>query len=78
MSHARPLLKLVTFEHQGTRKIGNLFKNEIVDLTKSLGVKDMKSFLEGGDALLHKANDASKATNAPKIPLADAKIKAPM
>jgi hypothetical protein len=77
MSYSRPLLKLITFEHKGVHKVGNLFKNEVVDLTKSLGVKDMKSFLEGGDALLQKANDASKAADS-KIPLSDVKIKAPM
>jgi len=72
------MLKLVTFDHKGTRKIGSLsHSNDVVDLTAATGFKDMKSLLEGGEKSLKIASDAF-TSGKHRLPLQDIKIRAPI
>jgi len=73
----RDALRLVTFEHAGSRRIGATVGKEVVDLAKTVGVSDMRSFLNRGEAGIKDAQLAVKS-GSNRIPLADVKIKAPM
>lgn len=77
-SIARPLLKLISFDHKGIRKVGSLLNGEVVDLTSSMGALDMKSFLMGGDKTLRSAEEVIKSGKNRLRLDSSVKIKAPM
>eukprot|EP01116_Phalansterium_solitarium_P021023 TRINITY_DN6399_c0_g2_i1.p1 TRINITY_DN6399_c0_g2~~TRINITY_DN6399_c0_g2_i1.p1 ORF type:complete len:298 (-),score=121.06 TRINITY_DN6399_c0_g2_i1:180-1073(-) len=73
----RAALRLVTFESGGSRRIGAQVDKEVVDLAKSVGVTDMRSFLNLGSAGLKQAQDAVNSGKN-RIALKDVTIKAPI
>lgn len=78
-------LRFVTFDHLSTksRKIGvNLIhEKQVLDLTSSLGIRDMRTLLEERSQNVLKMDDKClQFVNSGKnrIPLADVRIRAPM
>ncbi len=72
------LLRLVTFDHKGIRRIGSLAPSDhVVDLTSATGIKDMKTLLEGGEKSMKLANDAF-TSGKHRLALQDVKLRAPM
>jgi hypothetical protein len=71
------LLRLVTFEHSGSRRIGSLHNGDVFDLTTALGIRDMKSFLEGGEKNMKLASDVVNSAKH-KLPAKDVRLRAPM
>jgi 2-keto-4-pentenoate hydratase/2-oxohepta-3-ene-1,7-dioic acid hydratase in catechol pathway len=72
-------MRLVTFEHQGTRRLGVRNGDAIVDLSKADASlpTNMRDFLAAGDSALKSANAAANAgTNT--IPVSEVKICAPI
>lgn len=61
------LLKLLTFEHSGSQRLGALLPEGIVDLTAAGGdpaLSSMQALIEGGSAGLAKAQDAAAGATA--------------
>jgi 2-keto-4-pentenoate hydratase/2-oxohepta-3-ene-1,7-dioic acid hydratase in catechol pathway len=71
-------MRLVTFTHQGSTRIGVVVDETIADVcaTASEIPREMIAFLNGGANALESARKA--ATNAPKIPLAQVKLEPPV
>ena len=69
-------MKLVTFTHQGSTRIGVARGDAVVDLRAAAPdlPSEMVAFLEAGDAAL----EAARAADAPTIPLADVHLEAPV
>jgi len=73
-------LRLITFDlaSSGLRKIGAFIdKKEVVDLSASLGIKDMRTFLETGEKGIKQATDVIKSGKN-RIPFKEAVIRAPI
>jgi 2-keto-4-pentenoate hydratase/2-oxohepta-3-ene-1,7-dioic acid hydratase in catechol pathway len=71
-------MKLVTFTHQGATRIGVVNADSVVDICAASTTlpREMIAFLSGGKELLEVARRA--AETAPKIPLAQVKLEAPV
>jgi len=71
-------MKLATFTHAGTTRIGVVDGDEVVDLSASAPdlPRDMLAFLEAGPDAMQAANAAVAAGN--RIPLADVHLEAPI
>jgi 2-keto-4-pentenoate hydratase/2-oxohepta-3-ene-1,7-dioic acid hydratase in catechol pathway len=71
-------MKLVTFTHQGSTRIGVVNDDAVADLSagSSSIPRDMIVLLSGGHQLLDAARRV--AQNAPQIPLAQVKLEAPV
>ena len=72
-------MKLATFTHNGTTRIGVVVGDEIVDLGAAApGLpQEMKAFLAAGASALAGARDAA-ATRGNRLALADVKLEAPV
>jgi len=72
-------MKLATFSHAGTTRVGVLAESEIVDLAAAAPElpREMAAFLAAGAPALQRANDlASRARQ--RIPLAEVRLEAPV
>ena len=71
-------MKLCTFSHSGTTRIGAVVDDAIADLTAAAPAlpRDLVALLEAGPSALAQAKTA--AANAPRIPLASVKLLAPI
>ena len=71
-------MKLATFTHAGTTRIGVVDGDDIVDLAATSPdlPSDMLAFLEGGADALHVAREAIGAGS--RLPLADVRLEAPI
>jgi hypothetical protein len=71
------MIRLLSFEHKGTRKIGvhDAKKNHVVDL--SFLAKDMKEFLQTGKAV-ERAQEALAKADSIRFPFESVIVKAPM
>lgn len=69
-------MKLATFTHEGKTRIGAVVGDQIADLTAAGCPSTMLALLEGGDAAMAAAKVA--VATAPRIPLAAAKLEAPI
>ena len=72
-------MRLLTYEHQGQRRLGARSGDEIVDLNQADAAipPDMRTFLTGGKPMLDAARRA--VDNTPqKIPASDVKVLAPI
>ena len=71
-------MKLATFTHQGSTRIGVSDGKDIVDLSVAAPnlPKDMLGFLEAGDDAMEMARAALE--KGPRIPLADVHLEAPI
>ncbi len=71
-------MKLATFTHGGATRIGLVEADEIVDLAAAAPdlPREMVAFLEAGREALTRAHAAS--ADGPRVPLADAKLEAPI
>ncbi len=71
-------MKLATFTHQGSTRIGVVVGDAVADVcATSFGLpRDMIAFLSAGSAALDTARKAAEA--APKIPLTQVKLEAPV
>jgi 2-keto-4-pentenoate hydratase/2-oxohepta-3-ene-1,7-dioic acid hydratase in catechol pathway len=70
-------MRLATFTHQGSTRIGVVTGDEIADLASAADLpRDMITLLAGGPAALERARKA--ATSVPKISLAQVKLEAPI
>ena len=67
-------MKLVTFTASGSTRAGRLEGDEIVDLTAADVAPDLLSLLEASETGL----EAARAADGPRVPLADAKLEAPI
>ncbi|MGH0033060.1 MAG: fumarylacetoacetate hydrolase family protein [Myxococcota bacterium] len=69
-------MKLVTFTHQGSTRIGVAKGDRVVDLSAAAPdlPTEMVAFLEAGDAAL----DAARAADGPSLPLADVHLESPV
>ncbi len=72
-------MRLVTFEHQGTRRLGVRNGDAIVDLSKADASlpTNMRDFLAAGESALKSANAAANAGKH-TIPVSEVKICAPI
>jgi len=71
-------MKLATFTHQGSTRIGVVVNDAVADVcaTSASLPRDMIALLSGGNAALDAVRKA--ADSAPKIPLAQVKLEAPV
>ena len=69
-------MKLATFTHDGTTRIGSVEGDEIVDLTAGGAPTSMLALIEGGDDALATARSA--AQSGPRLALADVRLEAPI
>jgi 2-keto-4-pentenoate hydratase/2-oxohepta-3-ene-1,7-dioic acid hydratase in catechol pathway len=69
-------MKLATFSHAGSTRVGVALDDEIADLAASGLPTDMISLLAGGDDALRRAEAAAKT--APRLALADVVLEAPI
>ncbi len=70
-------MRLATFTHQGSTRIGIVIGDEIADLASAADLpRDMLALLAGGASALDRARKA--ATSVPKISLAQVKLEAPI
>ncbi len=69
-------MKLVSFSEGGQRRIGVVESDKVADLTAAGLPASMLEFLEGGAAALRAA--AQALTNAPRVPLSEIKLEAPI
>jgi 2-keto-4-pentenoate hydratase/2-oxohepta-3-ene-1,7-dioic acid hydratase in catechol pathway len=72
-------MKLVTFTHGGTTRIGAVVGDAVVDLSVAAPElpSEMKAFLEAGDAALEAARTAADAAG-PTVPLAEVHLESPV
>ncbi len=72
-------MKLATFSHGGSTRIGVVVGDEIVDLAAAApGLPtEMKAFLAAGEQALATARSAAKSGDA-RLPLTDVKLEAPI
>ncbi len=72
-------MKLATFTHAGTTRIGVVVDKSIVDLASAVPdlPREMTSFLVAGPQALERARAAAK-DSAHRIPLAEVKLEAPI
>ena len=72
-------MKLVTFTHSGTTRIGALKDDRVVDLSAIDGTlpKDMVAFLQGGDDVMLKAREIVERDGA-SYALAEVKLESPV
>ena len=67
-------MRLVTFSHAGTTRLGRLEGDEIIDLGDSALPSTMLALLEAGpDAM-----DAARSADGPRVALAEARLEAPL
>jgi 2-keto-4-pentenoate hydratase/2-oxohepta-3-ene-1,7-dioic acid hydratase in catechol pathway len=78
-SAAKSLLRLVTFESSGVRRVGAHVENDIVDFGAAMPSlpKDMRSFLEAGKSAIQVARDIV-ASGTSRVPLKSTRILAPI
>jgi 2-keto-4-pentenoate hydratase/2-oxohepta-3-ene-1,7-dioic acid hydratase in catechol pathway len=78
-SAAKSLLRLVTFESSGVRRVGAHVENDIVDFAAASPSlpKDMRSFLEAGKSAIQVARDIV-ASGTSRVPLKSTRILAPI
>ncbi len=71
-------MKLATFTHAGTTRIGVVDGNDVVDLSAAASdlPREMLAFLEAGDDAMLTAREA--ATGGDRIPLVDVHLEAPI
>jgi len=71
-------MKLATFTHQGSTRIGVVVGDAVADVTAAASElpREMIAFLTAGQSALARARTA--AENAPKIPLAQVKLEPPV
>lgn len=71
-------MRLVTFSHRGRTRIGVAAGGEVVDIsaTSSEIPTDMVTLLSGGESAMDRVRKA--ADSAPRIPLSDVKLEAPV
>jgi 2-keto-4-pentenoate hydratase/2-oxohepta-3-ene-1,7-dioic acid hydratase in catechol pathway len=71
-------MKLVTFTHQGATRIGIVKADAVADICAASATlpREMVAFLSGGKEMLDVARRAEET--APKIPLAQVKLEAPV
>jgi len=69
-------MKLATFTHQGTTRVGVVDGDEIADLSGSGLPGEMVALLAGGDDALARADEA--AASAPRLALADVTLESPV
>jgi 2-keto-4-pentenoate hydratase/2-oxohepta-3-ene-1,7-dioic acid hydratase in catechol pathway len=70
-------MKLATFTHAGATRVGLVDEETVVDLSTTPGVpREMLAFLEAGPTALRAANEALHG--APRIPLAEVRLEAPI
>jgi len=71
-------MKLATFSHNGTARIGAVDSDEMVDLAAAAPdlPREMVAFLEAGRKALVSAHAAM--ADGPRIPLADVRLEAPL
>lgn len=69
-------MRLHTFEHNGTRKIGAERAGELVELEQV--APDMLTFLRGGAAMLQSVERALQSNSATTLPLLQTKLCAPI
>ncbi len=71
-------MKLATFTHQGTTRIGVVEGDAVVDLSAAAPdlPRDMLAFLEAGSPALEAASAAT--ADGPRIPLAEVRLEAPL
>jgi 2-keto-4-pentenoate hydratase/2-oxohepta-3-ene-1,7-dioic acid hydratase in catechol pathway len=71
-------MKLATFSHHGTTRIGAVDGDEMVDLAAAAPElpREMVAFLEAGREALGAAHAAM--ADGPRIPLADVRLEAPL
>jgi 2-keto-4-pentenoate hydratase/2-oxohepta-3-ene-1,7-dioic acid hydratase in catechol pathway len=70
-------MRLATFTHQGSTRIGIVIGDEIADLASAADLpRDMLALLAGGASALDRARKA--ATSVPKISLTQVKLEAPI
>src|SRR5437667_7060821 len=74
----RTCMKLVTFTHQGSTRIGVVANDTVADICAAAATlpREMISLLSAGKEALEAARRA--AETAPKIPLAQVKLEAPV
>ncbi len=65
-------MKLATFSHAGTTRIGRVQDDEVVDLLESGLPTEMCAFLAAGDA----ARSAAAGADGPRLPLAEVDLRA--
>jgi len=72
-------MKIATFTHQNKTRLGIVIEQSIVDLAAAEpGLPtDMRRFLEAGEAAWGRARDAARRA-APRIPLAEVRLEAPI
>lgn len=72
-------MKLVTFTHAGSTRIGVVVDQHVVDLTVAAPdlPREMVAFLSAGERALDSARSAASAT-AGRIPFADVQLEAPI
>ena len=69
-------MKLATFTHAGSTRIGVVFGEEIADLAASDLPQEMVAFLEGGDEAISAA--AAAAESAPRLALSEVTLESPV
>jgi 2-keto-4-pentenoate hydratase/2-oxohepta-3-ene-1,7-dioic acid hydratase in catechol pathway len=71
-------VKLATFSHAGSTRIGVVTGDEVVDLAAAAPEmpRAMEAFLEAGEPAIERARAA--ANGGPRLPLAQVKLKAPV
>src|SRR5262249_1359449 len=70
-------MKIARFQHRGAERIGVVLGNEIADVTGGAGMaRDVTGMLASGDVGLRALGEA--AARAPRVPLADVKLLAPI
>ena len=69
-------MKLATFTHAGSTRIGVVYDDEIADLGGSDVPQDMIALFEGGEAALARAEEAGKV--APSIALEAVRLESPI
>ncbi|MEM1112755.1 MAG: fumarylacetoacetate hydrolase family protein [Pseudomonadota bacterium] len=72
-------MRLITFTHEGSTRIGSIDGEQIVDLNAADSElpTDMVSLLQGGDAMLDRARDAVTGAGA-FIPLSEVHLESPI
>ena len=67
-------MRLATFTHEGTTRIGRLEGEELIDLSRAGIPTEMSAFLAAGDSALATANSAT----GPTVKLNDVELCAPV
>ena len=73
-------MKLVTFTHDGSTRLGAVVDDRVVDFAVSASSlpRDMKSFIAAGDDAWQRARAAVEAGAAGGLPLAEVRLEAPI